>query len=205
MALSEHGIEATPDVEDRPDVRYGEQAPGRHDGEDREAAPKQLTESAAARYVWAVTRLALGWVFAWAFLDKLFGLGHETPAGKGWIDGASPTEGFLTNAPKGPFAGFYHGLAGAAWADWLFMIGLAGIGAALLLGIGVRIAAASGALMLVLMWTAVLPPDNNPFMDDHLIYAIVLAGLALVKAGDTLGLGRRWSRTALVRRFPVLR
>ncbi|XRQ10499.1 DoxX family protein [Actinomadura welshii] len=171
----------------------------------RVVTPKPLTESPAARYVWALARLALGWIFAWAFVDKLFGLGHATPAGKGWVDGASPTEGFLANAPKGPFAGFYNGLAGAAWADWLFMIGLAGVGIALLLGIGVRIAAAAGALMLVLMWTAVLPPENNPFMDDHLIYALVLAGLALVKAGDTLGLGEWWSNTRLVKRFPVLK
>ena len=55
------------------------------------------------------------------------------------------------------------------------------------------------------MWTAVLPPENNPFMDDHLIYAILLVGLALVKAGDTLGLGRWWSETRLVKRFPILK
>ncbi len=59
------------------------------------------------------------------------------------------------------------------------MIGLAGIGAALILGIGMRIAAA-GSAALVLMWTAVLPPENNVFMDDHLIYAILIVGLALV-------------------------
>ncbi|MBB4772054.1 hypothetical protein [Actinomadura livida] len=120
-------------------------------------------------------------------------------------DGASPTEGFLANAPQGPFAGLYNGLAGAAWADWLFMIGLAAIGAALLLGIGMRIAAAGGALMMLLMWSAVLPPENNPFMDDHLIYAIILIGLALVKAGDTLRLGERWSGTRLDQRFPILK
>src|SRR5690606_25582728 len=85
------------------------------------------------------------------------------------------------------------------------MIGLAGIGAALLLGVGMRIAAASGALLLVLMWTAVLPPENNPFMDDHLIYAILLVGLALVKAGDTLGLGRWWSETRLAKRCAILK
>ncbi|MBX6766244.1 MAG: DoxX family membrane protein, partial [Actinomadura rubrobrunea] len=158
--------------------------------------PEPLTESPAARYVWAVARLALGWVFAWAFLDKTFGLGHETPAAKAWIEGGSPTEGFLKNSPTGPFEGLYHDMAGLAWVDWLFMIGLAGIGAALLLGIGMRIAAAGGALLLVMMWAAVLPPDNNPFMDDHLVYAIVLVGLALVSAGDTLGLGRWWSNTA---------
>ncbi|TDC63016.1 DoxX family membrane protein [Actinomadura sp. GC306] len=171
----------------------------------RVVAAKPLTESPAARYVWAVTRIALGWIFAWAFIDKLFGLGYATPADKAWVDGASPTEGFLANAPKGPFAGLYNDLAGAAWADWLFMIGLAGIGAALMLGIAMRIAAASGALLLFLMWTAVLPPENNPFMDDHLIYALVLIGLALVKAGDTLGLGEWWSNTKLAQRFPILK
>ncbi|MFC5749069.1 hypothetical protein [Actinomadura rugatobispora] len=168
-------------------------------------APQPLTESPAARYVWALTRLALGWVFVWAFLDKTFGLGHETPAARAWIEGGSPTAGFLKNTPEGPFAGFYHGLAGQAWADWLFMIGLAGVGAALVLGVALRAAAAGGALLLVMMWSAVLPPENNPFMDDHLIYAIVLVGLALVSAGHTLGLGRRWADTALVRRFPILK
>jgi thiosulfate dehydrogenase [quinone] large subunit len=34
----------------------------------------------AARYVIAGIRLALGWVFLWAFLDKLFGLGRGTAA-----------------------------------------------------------------------------------------------------------------------------
>ncbi|MFC0037167.1 DoxX family membrane protein [Actinomadura rayongensis] len=168
-------------------------------------APAPLTESPAARYVWAAARLALGWVFVWAFLDKTFGLGHETPRAQAWIDGGSPTEGFLKHAPQGPLAGFYHDIAGAAWADWLFMAGLAGVGAALVLGIGMRVAAGAGALLLVMMWSAVLPPANNVFMDDHLVYALVLIGLALVSAGDALGLGRRWSATALVRRFPFLK
>ncbi|GAA4077235.1 hypothetical protein [Actinomadura miaoliensis] len=171
----------------------------------RPARPAPLTESPAARYVWAIARLSLGWVFVWAFLDKTFGLGHETPGARAWINGGSPTEGFLAHAPKGPFAGFYHDMAGVAALDWLFMIGLAGIGLAVMLGVGMRIATAAGALLLVMMWSAVLPPENNVFMDDHLIYAIVLVGLALVSAGDTLGLGRRWKRTALVRRFPVLK
>nr|WP_173100897.1 DoxX family membrane protein [Actinomadura verrucosospora] len=171
----------------------------------RVAAPKPLTESSAARYVWAAARLALGWVFLWAFLDKLFGLGHETPAAKAWTKGGSPTEGFLKFSPKGPFAGVYHGIAGAAWADWLFMLGLAGVGAALILGIGMRIAALGGAALLIMMWAAVLPPQNNVFMDDHLIYALLIVGLALVGAGDVLGLGRWWAKVPLVKRFPFLR
>ena len=38
------------------------------------------------------------------------------------------------------------------------------------------------------------------FMDDHIIYALVLIGLDAVGAGKTLGLGGRWARTALVQR-----
>jgi thiosulfate dehydrogenase (quinone) large subunit len=85
------------------------------------------------------------------------------------------------------------------------MIGLLGIGAALILGIGMRIAATAGTLLLVMMWTVVLPPQTNPFMDDHLIYAAVLIGLALVGAGDTLGLGKYWARLPLVQRTPWLK
>jgi len=162
-------------------------------------------EGQSARYLAAAIRVCLGWVFLWAFLDKLFGWGRATPAGKGWLDGGSPTEGFLTNATAGPFKDLYAGIAGAGWADALFMLGLGGIGVALTLGIGMRIATWSGALLLVLMWTAVLPPSNNPFMDDHLIYALVLISLWLTGAGRTLGLGRSWDRLSVVRRLPVLR
>jgi thiosulfate dehydrogenase [quinone] large subunit len=169
------------------------------------AATAETTTQKATRYVLAGLRLALGWVFLWAFIDKLFGLGFATPAKNAWIDGGSPTKGFLGNAVSGPFEGFYHGFAGAAWADWLFMIGLAGIGIALIAGVGMRIAATSGAALLVAMWTAVLPPENNPFMDDHLIYAGVLVLLALTAAGDTLGLGKYWSRLPIVQRLPWLK
>ncbi|MGS2618402.1 DoxX family membrane protein [Micromonospora sp. LZ34] len=169
------------------------------------AVPAETARERATRYALAGLRLALGWTFLWAFLDKLFGLGHSTDAAKAWINGGSPTAGFLGNAVAGPFADLYRSFAGAAWADWLFMTGLAAIGTALLLGIGTRIAAAAGALLLVMMWTAVLPPENNPFMDDHLVYAGVLAVLALTAAGKTLGLGRYWSRLRIVRRLPFLK
>ncbi len=85
------------------------------------------------------------------------------------------------------------------------MIGLLGIGAALVLGAGMRIAAATGGVLLVFMWAAELPLATNPFLDDHLIYALVLAGLALVGAGDTLGIGRWWGDTQIVRRHPILK
>jgi thiosulfate dehydrogenase (quinone) large subunit len=161
----------------------------------------ETTQQKAARYTWAGLRLATGWIFLWAFVDKVFGFGFATPEARAWINGGQPTKGFLSNA-TGPFEDFYRSIAGAAWADWLFMAGLAGVGIALVLGVGTRIAAAAGGLLLVLMWTASLPLDNNPFMDDHLIYAGLLVGLAVVGAGDTLGFGKAWGRIPLVRRAP---
>ncbi|WP_203995396.1 DoxX family membrane protein [Micromonospora lutea] len=170
-----------------------------------ETSQEQNLRMRATRYLLAGLRLALGWIFLWAFLDKVFGLGFATEGKNAWINGGSPTKGFLSFGATGPFQGFYNGIAGAAWADWLFMIGLAAIGTALLVGIGVRVAAVAGGLLLVLMWTAVLPPPNNPFMDDHLIYAGVLALLAVTNAGDTWGLGRTWARLPIVQRFGWLR
>ena len=158
-----------------------------------------------ARYALAVARIAIGWVFLWAFLDKAFGLGFATQRADAWISGGSPTTGFLTFATEGKtFHSFFSGLAGPV-ADWLFMAGLLGIGVALTLGIGMRIAAACGALLLTLMWAAELPLENNPFVDDHIVYAVVLVALAIFGAGRTLGLGRMWERLPLVQRAPILK
>ncbi|GGS90674.1 hypothetical protein ACFFV7_43920 [Nonomuraea spiralis] len=140
-------------------------------------------------YVWAAARIAIGWIFLWAFLDKTFGWGFATPAAKAWINGGSPTTGFLKGTGENALGGLFGALAGQAWVDWLFMTGLAGIGLALVLGVGTRIAAVTGTLMLALMWAAELPLATNPFLDEHIIYAIVLVGLALTGAGTTLGLG----------------
>jgi thiosulfate dehydrogenase (quinone) large subunit len=170
----------------------------------------------AYRTALGALRLALGWTFLWAFLDKAFALGFATGRNPetgvvsrfgdaAWINGGSPTKGFLSFGTKGPLADFYQSFAGSAWADWLFMIGLLGIGAALMLGIGMRVATISGALLLVLMWSAALWPANNPFMDDHIIYAIALGVLFFANAGRYLGFGRAWESTELVKRNPVLR
>lgn len=168
-------------------------------------APATGAINNAARYVFAAVRIGLGWTFLWAFLDKTFGLGYSTPAASAWIDGGHPTAGFLGRSAKGPFMEMWHNAAGTWWADWLFMLGLAGIGVAVILGIGMRIAAIAGALLYVLMWTVVLPPATNPFLDDHLISAAVLVGLALIGAGDFVGLGRWWAKTPIVRSLPWLR
>ena len=104
-----------------------------------------------------------------------------------------------------PFKEMFNSMAGQAWVDWLFMLGLLGIGVTLLLGIGMRLGTAAGALMYAFMYAAVLPLENNPVVDDHLVGIIVMAVLALGAAGTTWGLGHWWNRTDLVRKYPVLR
>ncbi len=161
-------------------------------------------EYPTARRFFAVARIAIGWLFLWMFLDRLFGLGYPTASSDAWIEGVSPTAEYLEFETAGPLEGFFQSLAGQAWVDWLFMIGLALIGLALMLGIGVRIAAVTGTTLLVLMWAATLLPEHNPFMTDRLVYALVLIGLAWSDSGETWGFGRSWKQTTLVQRFPFL-
>ena len=152
-----------------------------------------------ARIVLAALRVVLGFYFLWAFVDKLFGFGFHTAPEKAWINGGSPTTGFLSGV-EGPFAGAFHAIAGAAWADWLFMAGLFGIGVALILGIGTRIATVSAVLLLAMMYLASFPLETNPIVDDHVVYALVIAALGLLGAGDVYGLGRSWKALPIVQR-----
>ena len=170
----------------------------------------------ASMHAWALLRIGLGYIFLWAFLDKLFGLGFNTcrdtatntisvGCEQAWLNGGSPTTGFLNNAVSGPFADFYRGLAGLAWVDWLFMLGLLVIGAGLLLGIFVRFAAFAGIIMMILMWSAVLWPIHAPGVDEHIIYALALFGIALVDDHQVWGLRGWWLKTSLAKSLKFLR
>lgn len=128
-------------------------------------------------YGLAISRILIGFIFLWAFFDKLLGLGFATPSARSWLSGASPTSGFL-KAAEGPFADFFHSLVGMAWVDWLFMAGLLGLGIALLFGVAVRISAVAGSLLLLMMWAASLPLTTNPIIDEHLVYIAVLIAVA---------------------------
>jgi thiosulfate dehydrogenase [quinone] large subunit len=145
------------------------------------------------RRLLAAVRIALGFTFLWAFIDKLFGLGLATEPDSAWIAGGSPTYGFLAFGTAGPLAPLYQNLAGNPIIDALFMFGLFGLGVALLLGIGMRIASVGGPLLMLLMWSAHLPPANNPIIDQHLIYGLTIPALAAADIGRTWGLGAWWS------------
>lgn len=157
-------------------------------------------------YIWTVTRFVLGFIFFWAFIDKLFGFGFATKAEQAWIRGGSPTAGFLKMGVTGPFVNFFHSLSGSVLVDWLFMIGLLGIGLGLILGVAMKISSMAGALMMFLMWAALLVPKNNPIFDDHIVYLVILIGLysSTVRSEDYFGLGKWWKSLAVVKKYPVL-
>lgn len=142
-------------------------------------------------YTIAVGRLLMGFVFMWAFFDKLYGLHYSTTAQQAWIHGGSPTRVYL-QAAQGPFAGLFHTMAGHSWVDWLFMVGLAGIGLALITGIAVRIAVVTGSLLLLLMWAASLPIRTTLVVDDHLMYIVLLWVIFFGYRNQVLSFGAWW-------------
>ena len=189
-------------IQEEPRLTSSMQIPDQRAAETAPVHGAVMTTTAAK--VVAVLRIATGLLFLWAFLDKTFGWGYATTSQNAWINGGSPTKGFLSSVDVGPLASMLRSWAGAPWADWLFMLGLLGVGLAVLLGVGLRISAIAGTLMMALMWIAEWPlarfteagkatQSTNPIIDYHLMYAIVLIVLAAVYAGNTWGWGRRWA------------
>ncbi|MBB2986504.1 hypothetical protein [Terracoccus luteus] len=160
--------------------------------------------------VLAVTRVALGGIFVWAFLDKLVGLGYTTSSERSVLSGGSPTRGFLSTVSAGPLQGFFSAMAGNVLVDTLFMLSLIAIGVALVAGAGLRIAAVANVVLMLGMWAAEWPParvaadgsstgSTNPVLDYHVVYALVGVVLACYAVGSRLGVGRWWSTRAVVR------
>lgn len=153
----------------------------------------------------AIIRISLGWIFFWAFLDKLFGLGFSTPSEKSWLSGVSPTSGFLLHGTHGPLSDIFQSMAGQMWVDYLFMFGMLAVGIALLLGIGLKIAGYSGSTIMLLIFLAgSLPPEHNLLIDEHIIYILVLIFIAQYHQSTEWGLGKWWKSTSWVKRYPIL-
>ncbi len=163
----------------------------------------------------ALLRVGTGFAFLWAFFDKTFGWNYSTPSSRAWIHGGSPTKGFLSSVDTGPWQSMFHAWAGKQWADWLFMIGLAGIGLALILGIGLRVAAVTGTVLVAFMWFAVFPPaqhaadgsltgSSNPFLDEHVMFALAFLTIAAFGVGSRLGFGAMWKKVPFVEKHRSL-
>jgi thiosulfate dehydrogenase [quinone] large subunit len=164
----------------------------------------------------SIARILIGFVFLWAFIDKLFALGFSTGKDsktgvvdyfgpKAWINGAHVTEGYLKSS-SGPLGSFFSGLGAQRWTDWVFMIGLAGIGLALMFGIGTKVAAWSGVAMLAMMytthaWPGTVAGATNPFLDEHIVYGVTAVGIVFVELQrQAVGLGSWWRKLPIVQK-----
>jgi thiosulfate dehydrogenase [quinone] large subunit len=164
-----------------------------------------LVTSQTGRRSLALLRLATGFIFLWAFLDKTFGLGYSTASASAWVNGGAPSQGFLTSpAVVGPLKGVFAAIASPT-TDILFMLAMLAVGAAVMLGVGLRVSAIAGSVVLLFMYLAEWPfaanaGSTNPLVDYHVIYAMALIVIAAVSAGDTWGFGRVWKSLPLVQK-----
>jgi thiosulfate dehydrogenase [quinone] large subunit len=162
-----------------------------------------IVTSVAGRRVLAVLRIATGFIFLWAFLDKTFGLGYSTLPANAWIHGGMPSQGFLKSpAVVGPLKPFFAAIASPT-TDILFMLGMITVGVAVILGIGLRVSAVAGTVILLFMYLAEWSfgpnaASTNPLVDYHIIFALSLIVIAVLSAGDSWGLGVPWKRLAVV-------
>jgi thiosulfate dehydrogenase [quinone] large subunit len=124
-----------------------------------------------------VLRLALGGLMFEAGLDKI-------------LSGSFTAAGFLKNA-TGPFAGFYTNIAGNSamlsvtnvlvpWGELL-------VGVAIILGLVVRFASFWGIVLMILYYTAALPPANG-WVAQQIIYLVVFIAFIVSGIGYFLGL-----------------
>ncbi|MFK7800361.1 MAG: hypothetical protein AB8G95_01900 [Anaerolineae bacterium] len=151
---------------------------------------------------WVALRILMGFIFLYAALNSLFGFTGEGP---GWLfGGGSPTFGYLNFATRGPLSGLFKAMAGNPIVDVLHVGGQLLIGISLVLGIGLRIAGFAGALQMFLIFLSAFPPEHNPIIDEHIVYSVILIGIAMIRPGETLGLGKMWSEVELVKNYPIL-
>lgn len=164
----------------------------------------------AEGYVLGVLRITMGWIWLWAFLDKLLGLGFATTAENAWINGKSPISGFLafgTN-PDSPFATFFteNLLQYADIMDFVLMGMFLFVGVSLTLGIFVRLASIAGIFFMISIVLAGIPFANNPIIDNHIVYAMILLFFITTPiVGQYIGIGSKWQELTIVNKYPILK
>ncbi|WP_455139839.1 hypothetical protein [Candidatus Hodarchaeum mangrovi] len=164
-----------------------------------------------------ILRIAIGFIFLWPFLDKMFGLGFATSPANSWLAGASPTQGFLQIYginQNSPFAFIFTDGLGSLYqlVDFAYMGMLLFAGIGLMTGIFVRLSSISTIIFLASVYLAewIINPATgtmvfNPLIDEHIIYILILGLFLVVPVGNYLGLGKKWSELSFVKKFPILK
>lgn len=127
----------------------------------------------------------MGWMFFYAGITKV-------------LDPAWSAESYIKGAKL--FPGFYAYLLEPGilpTVNFLNEWGILLIGAALILGAFVRVAAPLGALLMLLYYIPLLsapythPNPHSYIVDEHVVYICALLVLAAFNAGKVWGLGNR--------------
>ena len=152
----------------------------------------------------SVMRIVLGFMLIWAFFDKLLGWGRLTTKDAAMINGGSPTEYYLSSLVSGPFEGMWNALAGNQFVDILLMFGLLAVGTALMLGIASRLATIGMAIMMLMMYTLVLPPSDNILVDYHIVYICGILAIYWLGGFDRISLNGYWKELPVVKDYQIL-
>lgn len=128
-------------------------------------------------------RIAIGWVFFYAGITKV-------------LDPEWSAAFYLKGAKTLPeLYAFFLRPDVLPYVNLLNKWGLTLIGVSLILGAYVRWSAAAGALMMALYYLPGLDfpkvGEHSMLVDEHIVYALVLALLAALKAGRIFGLDRK--------------
>lgn len=156
------------------------------------------------RIALSVMRIVLGFMLIWAFFDKLLGWGRLTTKDAAMINGGSPTEYYLSSLVSGPFEGMWNALAGNQFVDILLMFGLLAVGTALMLGIASRLATIGMAIMMLMMYTLVLPPSDNILVDYHIVYICGILAIYWLGGFDRISLNGYWKELPVVKDYQIL-
>ena len=127
--------------------------------------------------------------FGVAYLALRFGIGVMfLLSGWGKITSGWTASSYLLSA-NGPFADWFHSLAGNGVVDAANAWGMFFLGIALVLGLCVRPAAILGAVLMVLYYLAHFVANTaNGVIDEHVVLIMVFALFAAGGAGHAFGL-----------------
>ncbi len=147
----------------------------------------------------AFGRVVIGIIFLWAGLEKILGGGLGTWSAAGFLQFATGgtlgwpfvtgevAEGTIFN----PTHDFWVALAGNDGAmtviNYLVPLGQVAIGTCLIVGLFTRFAATMGTLMMLFFFVAAWDFQFG-IVNQHLTYAVMTFGLAVLGAGNYYGL-----------------
>ena len=160
-----------------------------------------ISQAGLQKSILVLFRLSLGWTFLYAGFNQVLN--------PNWTSAR-----FLSGAKtfKAMYAWFGSPEV-VPYIDFMVQWGHLLIGIALILGICVRLSAGFGALMMMLYYIPRLDfpmvGAHNFIVEYHLVYALILVYLGLMKAGQVAGIENRVARippvAALLDKYPNLR